>query len=756
MTWTLLIALIAALGIALFAGLQRRVELQRMQTSVRERERSQRAARALPGGAAGAQLRHPVVDLSRCLGCGTCVRACPEDDVLELVHGQAVVVNGARCVGHGNCERECPTGAITVTLTNLAERRDVPVLDERLEAVGAPGVFLAGEVTAHALIKPAIEHGTAVAAEVARRLGSARGLGHGSAAAGAVHDLLIVGVGPAGLACALEARRLGLGFVALEQEAAVGGTVLKYPRRKLVLTQPVELPLHGRLDRTTYTKEELVALWQRIAAEHQLPIECGVVFEGLERRADGLLDVRTNQGTFTARHVCLALGRRGTPRTLGVPGEELPKVAYSLIDAGSYSGRRVLVVGGGDSAVEAALGLAEQPGNEVTLSYRRDGFVRIRSRNEERLREAQRSGRLNVVLSSAVLAIGPDTVELEVRRFGVERYTLPNDEVFVLAGGVAPFELLERSGVSFDPELRQQQARTPRAAGPNLLPAIATGLGLALATLAWAAWNSDYYALPTELRPTDDKHAWLRSGRGLGLAFGLTAVGLILVNLLYLLRRSNRWGVTFGALSSWMTGHVVTGILALLCALLHAAMAPRDTAGGHAFIALGVLLVTGAIGRWFYAWIPRAANGRELEIDEVKLRLAQLAGEADGGQARFAERVRREVAALVHAQQWQASFFGRLRGLFAGRRQFRQLLARLDDQGRREGLSDEQRHATLALTRRAHHTALAAAHLEDLRGLMSTWRYLHRWVAVLMLALLVLHVIYALSYGELLVEEGPA
>jgi ferredoxin len=221
------------LGLAFLATLSRRAELVRMRRGLERRERAAR-------GGPESLLQYPVVDLSRCLGCGTCVASCPEEGVLELVHGQALVVNGARCVGHAACERECPVGAITVTVANLAERGDVPVVTSELESVTAPGAFLAGEATAHALVANAIEQGRAAAAEIGQRLAA-------SPAAADEHDLCIVGAGPAGLAAALEAQRLGLRYVVLEQEATLGGAVAKYPRRKLVLTRPLELPLHGTL-----------------------------------------------------------------------------------------------------------------------------------------------------------------------------------------------------------------------------------------------------------------------------------------------------------------------------------------------------------------------------------------------------------------------------------------------------------------------------------------------------------------------------
>lgn len=739
MSWTLLLGLVLALGIALCAAISRRIELVRMERKIHER------GRAVRHTSAAAQLQYPVVDLSRCLGCGTCVAACPEDGVLEMVHGQAVVVNGARCVGHSACERECPVGAITVTIANLDKRQDVPVLTEGLEAVGSPNLFLAGEVTAHALIKTAIEHGTAVAAEVARRVSDAPTRAD-------TFDLCIVGAGPAGLACSLEAKRHGLSFVTLDQEAGPGGTVAKYPRRKLVMTQPVELPLHGRLSRMTYTKEELIELWQQIATEHQLPIRGGEVFQGVERSDDDGYVVRTATRAYAARHVCIALGRRGTPTKLGVPGEDLPKVAYSLLDARSYAGRRILVVGGGDSAVEAAVGLAEQAGTDVTLSYRRESFFRIRARNEQRLQAYVTQGKLRVLLKSQVRAIHPGSVDVEIENgTRTQATSLPNDEVFVMAGGLAPFELLARSGVSFDPSLRAP-AEAVVERGTGLTKALAIGFGLALIALLWAVWHSDYYLLSSDARPANAKHAFLRSGRGAGLWFGIGATLLIGVNLMYLLRRSPRWRFQLGSLRAWMTSHVATGILALLCAMLHGAMAPRDTVGGHAFLALALLLVTGAIGRYFYAYLPRAANGRELEIEAVKLRLDHMIEHWDKSQRVFVERVQARLAALIQSQQWQTSFFGRVVALVRGQRELKGVLVELAEDGRREGIPEAQLHETLHLARRAHRTALAAAHYEDLRALLGSWRYVHRWVAVLMIVLIVLHVIYVLTYGASMLD----
>lgn len=738
MGWFLLIAVVLALLTALAALTARRAELRASRDALAER------ARARERGSHEARLQYPVPDLARCIGCGTCVAACPEAGVLDVVHGQAIVVHGARCVGHGRCAAECPVGAIALTLGDLSQRNDLPALTPSFEAVGTPGLFLAGEVTGYALIRTAITHGTEVAREVARRsAGAEPGSDPG------VYDLVIVGAGPAGLACALEAKRLGLTSVIVEQEQ-LGGSVARYPRRKLVMTQPVELPLHGKLTRTSYTKEELMELWERIAREQELRMVTGCEFQGTEPVPDGGFVARTSSGSLRARHVCLALGRRGTPRKLGVPGEESPHVAYSLMDARSYTERRVLIVGGGDSAVEAALGLAEQPGNRVALSYRRKAFTRLKARNEERIQHALESGAVTGLFESEVRRIEPGHVDLELRRDGGSTHDdLAIDDVFVFAGGMPPYPLLESCGVSFDPADHPE----PEAAGEggrDLWRALLAASLLALAVLAWAVTFRGYYGLEPAARLDSRWHELLRPGSGVGLAFGVLGAALLLANLLYLPRRSARVPFQWGSLQRWMSAHVLTGILALLAVLAHSALSPGHTVGGHALAGLALLVTTGAIGRYLYSFVPRAANGRELDLDEVRARLAHQSAAWDRGQRAFAERARDAIDELVRSGQWESSFLGRVGRLLRGQRRLRAVLAHLEREARAEGLDEGHVHEVLQLARDAHRDALAAAHLEDLRGLLSTWRYLHRWVALLMVALVVMHVVMAVRYGAVL------
>jgi thioredoxin reductase/Pyruvate/2-oxoacid:ferredoxin oxidoreductase delta subunit len=380
----------------------------------------------------------PYVDATSCIGCGACVDACPEGDVLGIVGGTATVVNGMRCVGHGACETACPVGALQVGLGDLRSREDIPLLDDWNET-SVPGLFIAGELGGLALIRNAVTQGRKVGERIAAKASRL-----GPSAPGAF-DVAIIGAGPAGLSAALTALECGLRPVVLEQEKDLGGTVLHYPRRKLVLVQPVALPFDERLRADEYAKEDLLELLQKLLSRTHLDVRFGQRATDV-RREGALFCVTTAEGALRARFAVLALGRRGTPRKLGVPGEELPKVMYKLIDAESYQRQRILVVGGGDSAVEAAIGLARQTTNDVTLSYRRDKIVRIKKKNQDRLAELSREERLRLVMSSEVEEIRSASVRLRVAD---RAYDIPNDYVFVFAGGEPPFAFLRQIGVRF-------------------------------------------------------------------------------------------------------------------------------------------------------------------------------------------------------------------------------------------------------------------------------------------------------------------
>lgn len=734
MTPTLLILLFAALALAFAAAWQRQGELRRQRAAVAERaEIASIATDVTP-------TQVPVIDLQKCLGCGTCVRECPEEGVLALVHGQAAVVNPSGCVGHARCVTECPAAAVTLSDAGLAKRSDVPVLDEELRAVGQDGLYLVGEITARSLIRTAATQGAQVGRHIAAR-------SQPGSSGDAILDAVIVGAGPGGLACALACTEAGLQFALLDQEAVVGGTVARYPRRKLVLTDAVELPLHGRLAEREYQKEELVELWQSLAEQHALPFVGGVTFDRIEHHDDGTMTVHSDGEPLRARHVVLAVGRRGSPRRLGVVGEELPHVAYGLQDAAAYRGKHCVVVGGGDSAVEAALALAEQPQTDVTLVYRKDEFFRLRSKNKHRLTEARAADAVAVMLSSNVQAIAAGHVDVGQEGAGDVAVQVRCDHLFVLAGGVPPFAQLEASGVSFDPELREAVAPQEPTDAPrtSLLWALGVGLLLAALTIGFVWWHSSYYFQSSALRAGDPTHALLRPDRSLGLWFGLCASGAVLANLAYLLRRQQLFGVRFGQLATWMNMHVVTGVLAVLLAMLHAALSPRGTPGGYAFWGLFVLLVTGAVGRWFYAWLPRAANGRERKLDDLRAELSAMRRQrADSA---FVLAARSETVALMERRQWQGTWTGRVLALLGLQWDLWRTRKRIRSLAQQHGADVAELAHELHSARVAHGTAVAVAHLEDLRALLGAWRWLHRWLALLVVLLIFVHVIVAAMHG---------
>jgi thioredoxin reductase len=321
-------------------------------------------------------------------------------------------------------------------------------------------VYVAGELGGLALVRNAVAQGRRAAEAAADRLastGESRRAAQGSPPD--CLDLLIVGAGPAGLAAALTAHARGLSYRVLEREVDLGGSLLHYPRRKMVLTQPVAIPPWGELRSEEYQKERLLEIFTEIVERYRLAVSFGEAVEGLEpldeagRRTRDVARgyrVTSSSGSWEARTVILALGRRGAPRKLGVPGEELPKVMYKLLDADSYRDCRILVVGGGDSAAEAAIGLARQPGNHVTLSYRRERLVRIKQKNERAIGALLASGAVRGLFSSQVVEIIPDRVRLEVE--GGQRLDLENDYVFVFAGGEPPFGLLKNAGIRFGGE----------------------------------------------------------------------------------------------------------------------------------------------------------------------------------------------------------------------------------------------------------------------------------------------------------------
>jgi len=354
--------------------------------------------------------------------------------VLGLIKGKAVLIGPTDCIGHGACKTACPFDAITLVFGTERRGLDIPLLKPNFES-NVPGIYVAGELGGMGLIKNALTQGQQALEAIAKA---------GVKRPGAL-DVLIVGAGPAGLAASLAAKKMGLSYETVEQDA-LGGAVFQYPRGKLVMTAPVVLPLIGKVQFRNTTKEELLKFWTQACNGNGLKIRYKERVENMERK-DGAFHVRTSTQQYVAASVLLAIGRRGTPRKLGVPGEELPKVVYRLIDPEQYRGQKVIVVGGGDSALEAAASIAELGDTEVCLSYRGGAFQRAKQRNRRRVDEASAKGQLKLLLNSQIRAIREDAVLMNQAGKDVQ---LRNDAVIVSAGGILPNDFLKSIGIQVE------------------------------------------------------------------------------------------------------------------------------------------------------------------------------------------------------------------------------------------------------------------------------------------------------------------
>jgi len=381
---------------------------------------------------------HPVIDPVKCIGCATCTKVCPEmpgHQVLGLIRNKAELISPTECIGHGACMINCPADAISLVFGTEKRGIDIPHVSPNFET-NVPGIFIAGELGGMGLIRNAISQGCQ-AMESIRQTAGRSGSG--------VLDALIVGAGPAGFAASLAAMEFGLSCVTLEQEL-LGGTVAHYPRGKLVMTAPARLPMVGKFNFRETTKEELLEFWQGIAKDTGVQIGYGERVEQISKEQD-IFTVVSNKNMYQARTVLLAIGRRGSPRKLEVPGENLPKVTYRLIDPEQYRGQHVLVVGGGDSALEAACSIAELPGSVVTLSYRSGSFTRAKPKNRERVQAAVDDGTLSVLMSSTVRQIDRQHVYLVQNEQPVK---IANDTVIINAGGILPTAFLRNIGIAVD------------------------------------------------------------------------------------------------------------------------------------------------------------------------------------------------------------------------------------------------------------------------------------------------------------------
>jgi thioredoxin reductase/NAD-dependent dihydropyrimidine dehydrogenase PreA subunit len=378
---------------------------------------------------------HPHIDLSLCIGSGACIRACPEKDILGIINGKATVINATSCIGHGACFHACPVEAITLRIGTESRGVELPHVNQNYET-NVSGIFIAGELGGMGLIKNSVEQGRQAVENLIKSK---------KEKPEEAYDLIIVGAGPAGISASLTAKKHNLNFVTLDQDT-LGGTVFSFPRTKIVMTNPMDLPLYGKVKLFDTSKKELLNIWMDALNKNEISIIEKTKVDRIVQLESGLFDVITNQNkSYVSSQILITIGRRGSPRKLGVPGEGLPKVAYRLLEPETISNQHILVVGGGDSAVEAALQLMDN--NHVTLSYRKDQFARIKEKNKLKIESAINTKLLHVLFKSSVKSISPKTVEIQHDESTIE---IENDLVYIFIGGELPIQFLQNAGIEIE------------------------------------------------------------------------------------------------------------------------------------------------------------------------------------------------------------------------------------------------------------------------------------------------------------------
>lgn len=703
----------------------------------REAADSEALARVKQEGRTDAPTLHPIIDPDKCIGSLSCTAVCPEGDILGVVDGKAALINPSACIGHGKCSVECPVNAIELVFGSAKRGIDLPEVNEFFET-SRPGVHIVGELGGMGLIKNAITQGL----QVARHLGPVLKAQQRDG----IDDVVVVGAGPSGLATALGLKEQGLKFRVVEQET-FGGTISHYPRQKVVMSEKVQLPFYGSFGASLISKEELLESWEEACAKADIRVNTGVKVEKVEGE-DGNFTIRTASGSLKAKKVVLAIGRRGSPRKLGVPGDDLPKVTYRLIDAQQYEGARVMVVGGGDAALEAAIQIAEESDAEVVLSYRQPEFGKAREANKRKFKELVEQGRVHAFMASTLKEVRPEAVLLEK---GGKVLTLPNDFIIACLGGELPTEFLTKMGVGMTKlhgeslgakakrgsALQEKQEKKERRLSFGLFVLGA----LIVAALFVVGW--DYYRVPVAERLQHPAHKLLRPAGTWGHGVGIVATVVMMSNFLYAVRK--RWGRLkgFSTIRTWLTFHQFVGFLSPLVIVFHAAFQSRNHLATLTAASLSVVVLTGIVGRYIYGLVPTGEQ-REGALDELSKRWHRLSERL--GTAAAALQVPAQVEPLIASAVGPPPQTSLTKFLFtlpfqrvADRRQLRQVSAAFPSE---EAARDFHDSFIRLRTLQAQ-----VSFFRSLKVLLAGWRVFHVVLAVLLVVLIAAHIGVSLFLG---------
>ncbi len=704
---------------------------------------------------------HPVFDPNRCIGSGACTRICPQgNEVIGRIGGRGVLIDPSMCIGHGKCAAECPMGAIRLVFGTSERGVDLPHLSPSFET-NVEGLYITGELGGMGLIANAVRQAKAGMEGIRRALAKA-GPRASSETASDVSDVIIVGAGPAGFTAALFAIENGLSYRLFDKEPEVGGAIHKYPRRKIVMTHPVEMPLLGRVHRKNMTKEELVDLWKSAVADHRIVLESGAAVDMIEKGEDGVFTVKGPGFSARGRTVMLTVGRRGTPRRLGVPGEDGPNVFYGMLEPETHEGRRVLVVGGGDSAVEAACSLVEETDATVTLSYRGEALTKIKAQNRERFESLVREGRLTALLKSQVKEIGLHETKLAV---GGETRSLPVDDVIVLIGGELPTALLQRIGVHIERHFGDETEAHKQTVDLDIFHRIraqSRAVGLknfhkddtgkrrtaamlvalfciaALATIFYYA--KDFYLIRAAGGEMNDTLSSFKASGLFGHSLGVVAAVLMLVNLSYFARKEIKSLAGAGDLRTWMLVHQASGLTAAGLVVLHTALLLNNAFATALYIGLAAVVSSGIAGRYLFSMVPHDPRGRPLTHEALTALCARMEKEY---QALFGDLDAtieiRKILDLTHRIRLSIPLLT-LHLLFVWPVRFLRLTSVIRRARREVGDGDRRRafkRFSIEMFRLRFQMDLAP----KLKAVLSTWRMGHAVFALLTVGLVTAHIV---------------